>query len=234
MPLLKHYADRLSARKLAEIYVPVETVLSENQKRGQLYYRTDHHWTTAGAFLAYETWAKSMGFSPLSREDFTEVTLKDDFYGTVSARVNAHTKADSLTAYMPRFPVSYQVQYAQESALSDSLYDTELLDSPEPYAVYLRGNQPLTRICTEPVSAEMSGRKLLVIKDSFGNSLLPFLVKHYPQTVVVDLRNFNRNLAELIDSEQITDVCVIQNPAQMSKETSTYRMVYRPLSADEL
>ena len=232
--LLDRYAKRLSERNLSEIYIPTVSAFQENQRTQQLYYRTDHHWTTAGAFAAYELWAKSMDITPLQRNDFTEVTLKDDFYGTVAARVNTQIRSDSLTAYLPLFPASYQVRYSEETTWSDSLYVSELLDSPEPYAVYLKGNQPLTRIRTTHAAEEMSGRKLLVIKDSFGNSLLPFLVNHYSETLVVDLRNFNQDLTELIDNEQITDVCVVQNPSQMSKEKSIYRMVYRPFPADEL
>lgn len=198
--------------------------LQKTLKQENTYYRTDHHWTTEGAFTAYQAWADSMGINPRQREEFEEVTLKDDFYGTVSARVNTEVKPDSLMALVPKFNVKYQVQYEGDSTIYDSLYARDLLDSPEPYAVYLKGNQPLTRIKTTGTPKEMAGRKLLVIKDSFGNSLIPFLVNHYEETIVVDLRYYNPSIKDLIERENITDICVVQNPAQMSKETSFYKI----------
>lgn len=207
-------------KNLQEIFVPLKDFLQQKE----MYYRTDHHWTTDGAFAGYQAWAKSMGITPYMKDNFKEVILKDDFYGTVSTRVNTEVRPDSLKALVPKFDVKYEVEYAGDDTPSDSLYVKEMLGSPEPYAVYLKGNQPLTKIKTTGLPDEMSERKLLVIKDSFGNSLIPFLVNHYEETIVIDLRYYNSSVRELIETEQITDICVVQNPAQMSKEKTLYKI----------
>lgn len=224
--ILKEYQNQLNTIGMEELLVSAKDALihAGKSEKTQLYYRTDHHWTTDGAFISYNAWAKSLGITPRKKTEFSEVNLKEDFYGTISARVNTKIRPDTLKALMPDFDVNYQIEYSSESGSSDSLYALEMLDSPEPYAVYLKGNQPLTRIITNGVPAEMSDRKLLVVKDSFGNSLIPFLVNHYPETLVVDLRYYSPSLRELIETEQITDICVVGNPAQMAKEKSFYKI----------
>lgn len=240
--VLDRYHHRLKQIGKEQLLVPVKDALKRagnnvpaqagkdtqtwdsGDKNAQLYYRTDHHWTTDGAFTAYRAWADSVGITPRQRTEFTEVTLKNDFYGSLSARVNAEVQPDSLTALIPEFPADYKIFYSGEDSPADSLYATEMLDGPEPYAVYLKGNQPLTRIQTSGTPADMSDRKLLIIKDSFGNSIAPFLVNHYTETLIIDLRYYNGSVAELIDSGQITDICIVMNPAQMAKEPSLYKL----------
>lgn len=222
--VLEKYQQQLNKTGNGQVFVPLQNDLETSQKEYQIYYRTDHHWTMDGAFLGYRAWADSMGISSRSKDDFSETILKNDFYGTVSARVNTEIQPDSLSAFLPLFDVNYEVYYPDAKTPANSLYAKEMLDGPEPYAVYLKGNQPFTRIHTEGISQEMSDRKLLVIKDSFGNSLVPFLVNHYPETTVIDLRYYNQSLSELICKEQITDICVVMNPAQMAKEKSLYKI----------
>lgn len=209
-----------------EFLVPVKEALENaHQKENvQLYYRTDHHWTMHGAFAGYQAWAASTGITPRQLNEFEVSSLKEDFYGSVSARINTNVTPDSLLKLTPKFPVTYEVEYFGEEHSYDSLYAEEMLKSPEPYAVYLKGNQAFTRIKTDSIAKEMSNRKLLVIKDSFGNSLVPFLVNHYPETLVVDLRYYNLSLAELIKKEEITDLCVVFNLAQMAKEKTLYKI----------
>lgn len=196
----------------------------QNENEAQLYYRTDHHWTMEGAFVGYCEWADSVGITPKQREEFSDKILKTDFYGTVSAKINAQAVPDSLLALIPKFNVEYLVEYPDSTVPETTLYAEEMLYGPEPYGVYLKGNQSLTRIRTIGAGDDRNGRKLLVVKDSFGNSLVPFLVNHYPETLVIDLRYYNQSLGELIRKEQITDICVVYNTAQMAKETSLYKI----------
>lgn len=224
--VFKRYHRRAESLKEKEALVPLKEELKKAQKEGagELYYRTDHHWTMDGAFVGYTVWADTMGIAPKQKAEFTKKKLKEDFYGTVAARVNTEVHPDTLLAFVPEFPVRYQVEYQDVEALSDSLYVPEMLNGPEPYAVYLKGNQAFTRIRTEGSEDVMQKRKLLVVKDSFGNSLVPFLVNHYSETLVVDLRYYKPSLAELIEEEGVTDICVVMNPAQMSKETALYKI----------
>lgn len=218
--------DVLANYDCKELLVPVKDALEEipSEEASPIYYRTDHHWTMYGAFAGYEAWAKSVGITPYLLNDFDISNIKDDFYGSISARVNTEVKPDILLKFTPKFPVTYQVEYLGDDKRYDSLYAMEMLASPEPYAVYLKGNQAFTRIRTAGTDEEMSGRKLLVIKDSFGNSLVPFLANHYSETLVVDLRYYNSSLSEFIKTEKVTDICVAFNLAQMAKERTLYRI----------
>ena len=91
-------------------------------------------------------------------------------------------RADTLMAFLPAEKQDYRVIYSDGE--SDSLYAEEMLSSPEPYAVYLKGNQALTEIRNE----SLEGGTLLVLKDSYGNAMIPFLANHFETIYVIDQR----------------------------------------------
>ncbi len=183
--------------------------------RDQLYYRTDHHWTTQGAFVAYQSLLKAQGLTPLDKKDFTVETVADDFYGTLYSKANLSLiSPDTIQAYQPKTANPCTVTWDGGKTVRDSLYDPASLEGRDKYAYFLGGNHPLTEIET----SVRNGRHLLVIKDSYAHALIPFLTAHYETIDVVDLRYFKEPLASWMDGREITDVLVLYNASTFAAD----------------
>ncbi|NLW28702.1 MAG: hypothetical protein GXY98_02190 [Erysipelothrix sp.] len=184
-----------------------------------IYYRTDHHWTTDGAYLAYQQWAKASGFQPLSLQEWTQVQVTDSFLGTLHSKVNASINPDTIEMYQLKQAIDYQVTFDGDKVQS-SFYDYQKLEGKDKYAFFLGGNNALVQIKT-PLQNQ---RKLLIIKDSFANAFVPFAVNHFEETVVVDLRFYNGNLNELIAENNITDLLVLYNVIGFATDTNVTKL----------
>lgn len=178
-------------------------------KRSQsIYYKTDHHWTTKGAYYAYRELAGHLGIVP-QEEDFFRIHLAtEEFYGSLYSKSGyRHLSPDSIGLYLPREQESIKVSYAEERRVTDSLYAENRLDEKDKYAVFLDGNHALIRI----VTGGPPEKKLLVVKDSYANSLIPFLTQHYGEIDVVDLRYFTDSLLDLIRERGFQDMLILYN-----------------------
>ena len=187
----------------------------------QLYYRTDHHWTTDGAEIAYRRLREKMGF--LQDVPFTGGTVTNSFFGSLSAKSGFRTgKADAIRICLPDYPEEmkehslYTVTYSENMRRSVSCYETDALTGDDPYQVIFGSNHPLFTIDT---SLE-SDRKLLVIKDSYANCLIPFLIPEYRRITVVDPRYYYDDIDALMISEQFDEVLFLYNVNTLSTDTS--------------
>lgn len=191
----------------------------------QLYYKTDHHWTTDGAYLAYQQFAKAAGLEDTQAADDSEkavsykrVVAADDFCGTMAASSGFRMwEKDEICIYLPENShVQYSVNYVSEAKTSASFYETEQLDVRDKYSVFMGGNHPLVKINT---TAD-TGKVLLVLKDSYANCFVPFLTEHYDKILVVDPRYYYDDLEALISTEKITDVLYLYNANGFAGDTS--------------
>lgn len=178
-------------------------------KRDQpIFYKTDHHWTTQGAYVAYLELCRQMGLTPQNQEEFNIQQVTDEFYGSLYSKSGfRHVQSDRLELYLPKVQERYTVTYVDEEKTTDSLYAMEQLQRKDKYAVFLNGNHARIHIKT----ANPSGRKLLVVKDSYANSLIPFLLKHYSEIDVVDLRYYEEDLASFANEQGIQDMLLLYN-----------------------
>ena len=197
-----------------------EKFLSEKD-RTQLYYRTDHHWTTDGAFIAYGMLSDAMGLS--SPVSFHSGTVTNDFFGSLSGKSGYQTKtADSIKVYLPDYPEElkdesyYTVTYADTLTKAASCYETDALLGDDPYQVFFGSNHPLITIET---SADTE-RKLLILKDSYANCLIPFLIPSYKNITVVDPRYYYDDIDALMISGQFDEVLFLYNANTLSTDTS--------------
>ena len=148
----------------------------------QLYYRTDHHWTTEGAYYAYLELCRSLDIEPV--QDFTKTLLSDSFYGTLSSKVNIKTAPDTLYTY--ETDLGLRVIYnGDPTTETDTLYELRHLDTKSKYSVFLNENQPMVEINTQ----NKNGRTLLLIKDSYAHCMVPMLVNNYENVLILDLRS---------------------------------------------
>jgi hypothetical protein len=188
-------------------YVDVYETLASHRDE-PIYYKTDHHWTTAGAFYAYEKLASVIGFTPCDRSCFQVKKVTDSFYGSLYSKGGfRHLHPDSIELYLPQTAERYQVEYYDDQQVSDSLYSMDNLEKKDKYTVFLNGNQSLIKITT----AVDNGKNLLVLKDSYANCLIPFLTGHYHEIYVVDLRYYSDDLLELIKANGIEEVLFLYN-----------------------
>lgn len=173
-----------------------------------IYYKTDHHWTTKGAYIAYLELCRQMGLTPQKEAEFNIQQVTDEFYGSLYSKSGfRHIQPDRLQLYLPKDQEKYTVTYVDEEKTTDSLYAREQLQRKDKYAVFLNGNHARIHIKT----ANPSGRKLLVVKDSYANSLIPFLLKHYSEIHVIDLRYYEEDLASLANEQGIQDMLLLYN-----------------------
>lgn len=173
-----------------------------------LYFKTDHHWTPQGAYLAYEQFCSLKGLTPFDCQIHESATVPD-FYGThYSASRRWNVQADSIIYYPLDNPMTvYQIDSeAQYTPLyTEPLINTEKFATRDKYAAFLDGNNGYSVI-------EGDGEgSILVVKDSYANSFVPYLTANYAKIGVVDLRNFNYGLDSTIASEGYEEILVLYN-----------------------
>ena len=188
-----------------DVFSVLATHSSEN-----IYYRTDHHWTSLGAYYAYCAWR---GIEPTA-DEWTQEVLCDNFYGTTWNKVPLPSvPAEEITAWY-QHPTRH-VSYNDGQYETDSIYERKYLDGSDQYAVFLNSNQAQTVI-------EGSGQsgKLLLIKDSYGNTFSQFPVEDYAEVHVIDLRFFKGNVMEYAKENGITNALVLYSTQNFVKDTN--------------
>ena len=169
-----------------------------------LYYRTDHHWTARGAWLAASLYAETAGRPALSEAEYS-VTSVPGFYGTTYAR-SALWATEPEPLELWESGAEYLVGNADHPDEHEGLFYPEHLDEPDKYPVYLDGNHSLVRV--RRLSDAPEG-KLLVIRDSFANCLGCFLADSYGEVVLVDLRYYRGTVSELLEAEDFDDILIV-------------------------
>lgn len=187
------------------------------RREESIYYRTDHHWTTKGAYYAYRALCKQMGMVPKGETEFEIRQATDAFYGSLYSKSGfRRLKPDPIDLYLPKEAGGIKVEYVDEGRITDSLYELDNLDKKDKYTVFLNGNHPLIRITT----AHPNGKKLMVVKDSYANSLIPFLAEHFAEIDVVDLRYYDKPLVKLVQERQFQDLLILYNINTFLEDTS--------------
>jgi hypothetical protein len=173
-----------------------------------IYYRTDHHWTSLGAFYAYNCWRGARGLEARSPGDYSTETLTEDFYGTTWSKASLYTiPPDTMEAWVPAAAGEVTVSYNRDEATAASVYERGFLAVKDKYSVFLGENQPLVQINT---GAE-GGKRLLLVKDSYANSFAQLLLADYSEIHLIDPRFFRESAYEYIAANGITEVLVLYN-----------------------
>lgn len=183
---------------------------------GELYYRTDHHWTSLGAFSAYQAFCKEEGRELPKLSDYESRILSKAFYGTSYAKAGLYSvKPDTMTAMQKRDGVEVLVDYGTGEP-EHSLYDESFLSKRDKYRVFLKGNYPLTRIKT----SNHNGKRLLLIKDSYANTFVQFLVEDYEEIHMVDPRAFKESLTKYAKEQGVTEVLFLYQIKNFAEDTA--------------
>ncbi|WP_288704163.1 DHHW family protein [uncultured Ruminococcus sp.] len=183
-----------------------------------IYYRTDHHWTSYGAFLAYQTAIKKLGFSPVSYEMYNIEHAADDFRGTLySKSLYRGIEPDmiDLYHYNGTDPVtSVTINDGLNETEYQSIYFCDFLNTSEKYSVFLGRNAAMVTVRTNV----KNDKKLLLIKDSYANSMLPFLTEHYSEIVLLDMRYVRGDYHAYVDPDQFSQVLVLYNVSNFATD----------------
>lgn len=168
------------------------------------YYATDHHWTTRGAYNGYRALMEGMGLEGVAAETFTTVT--EDFQGTTWSSSGAYWyPPDRMEIAVSDEGVSVTNNFTGQP-MEGSLYNYDKLEQKDKYPFFLGGNQPLCVVKSEKPGA--TGR-LLVVRDSFSDSLAPFLTQNFAEVHLVDLRYYKVPLGQYVAENRIDQVLVL-------------------------
>jgi hypothetical protein len=144
-----------------------------------------------------------MNIKPHDESYFDVKKVTDEFYGSLYSKGGfRHINPDSIELYIPKADEECKVDYVDENRTSNSIYDMDCLNKKDKYTVFLGGNHSLVKI----TSNAPNKKKLLVVKDSYANSFIPFLTGHYSEIYVVDLRYYNEDLKDLVNKNKINDI----------------------------
>ena len=222
---LPKYATVLDQQKIlkdAEVmykdnFINTYDILKRNKSK-YIYYKTDHHWTTLGAYYGYNVWADKTNheIKPFS-SDNTKI-ISTNFLGTIYSKINYAKEPDIITIYNPE--EKYSVNYDSNTSSSTSLYNLEYLEKKDQYSVFLDGNHGLVTI----TSSNTNGKNLLIIKDSYANCFIPFIADEYERIHVIDLRYYNSSLESYIEDNDISELLVLYNINSIAKDTNLYKV----------
>lgn len=177
-----------------------------------IYFRTDHHWTALGAYYAYVEFCNTKGIAPIPLSDYNTVTYNNftgTFYTSAGQSSTLKENADYVTTYTPfnnhtcTITKADGIEYEWEIVKDVSDYGTTLK-----YLTFIGGDNPLTTIVNHD---NPSGETCIVIKDSYGNAFVPFLVPHYSKVYVIDPRHFEPSIEDFASDKQIDDVVFVSN-----------------------
>lgn len=174
-----------------------------------LYYHTDHHWTTHGAYVGYQAYCSAAGLSPIPEADFQKTCVTTDFHGTIFSKLHDSTvPGDAITLY--KNPANQlTVSYPDTGEVTDTLYNRDYLAQKDKYSVFLNNLHPLVEITNARADSD---RQLVLIKDSYANSMVPFLVHHYQKIYVFDTRYYRFGPSSFINEHpEVTDVLLLYN-----------------------
>ena len=176
------------ARGTGAVWADIAGALAAHSEE-PVFYRTDHHWTSLGAYYGYTALLEAMGETPLPLGKAE--TVSDDFYGTLYSSSGVHWVApDTIERYVREDAVTVEDVYGGET---HGLYVDSFLEEKDQYASFLGGNQPLYIVRN---SAASSDKKLLLVRDSYSDSLAPFLCRHFAEIHLLDLRYNKTSVAQ--------------------------------------
>lgn len=201
-------------------FVDIRESLAVNQKNGiQLFYKTDHHWTSSGAYVGYINYCASKGIMATGENEYYK-EIYDGFKGTTySSSALWLNPSDNIELWQSTRLGDVEVEITEGKNVDryNSLFFKNHLTEGDKYPVFLDGNHALTRVKN---SKAPLGKKLLVIKDSFSHCLVPFLADNYSEILMVDLRYYKNPVSEIVKNENFNEALVIYGIDNLATDTN--------------
>ena len=202
----------------ADLYTPLWAHKDED-----VFYRTDHHWTSLGAYYGYTGLADALGYTPVPLDAYTETVRSTEFYGTVFSSSGVRwVSPDTITTYVPDTGITV-TSYTYDSngnpvEVPRALYDESYLSVKDKYSMFLGGQQSLGVVKTPNADKP----KLLIIRDSYTDSLVPFLTPHFSEIHLIDLRYYKLSIADYIQQNGIDQALVLYSIPNFCTDTNLF------------
>lgn len=214
MPHFAPFYDQQELLQLTKTTVGEEHVIDvfatlKEHAEEPIYYRTDHHWTTLGAYYGYREFARAYRLPVWNYLNREPVVVTEDFLGTLHSKVNMPMKSETIEMFPATLDKKYTITY-DNTKQTDSFYTDSFLEGKNKYGYFLDDNHGLVEIERD----SFFNKELFIIKDSYANSMIPMLARHYTKIYVVDLRYFNGKLSDFMQECNTTgnmDVLVLYN-----------------------
>lgn len=177
-----------------------------------IYFRSDHHWTALGAYYAYKAFMDRIGETAVPLSKYETEQLEGYLGSAYSATLDVNLKKnpDTITIYKPYVPYKYSLFWVDGVPLDRNVVDISYAEhGGGGYQVFLEGDSPWGEIKTE----NKNGKKLLVIKDSYGNPFIPFLLPHFEEVFFIDPRHFTTHMLDFVKEKGITDILFLNGIA---------------------
>lgn len=203
-------------------------------KNEKLYFNTDHHWTTDGAYIGASVYLGTQDIPLAPQAEFDVQTASEDFYGTIYSKVAGLVSIKPEELALPRaLPdgITIETDGPPADALGangektmpelNGIYDESKLTVKDKYAVYFGGNYK--KLTIKNPSAQEKG-SLLIFKDSYANSMVPYLLEHYAQITMIDLRYYNESVPELV-SEGWDEILVCYEMTNFINDRNVVKLI---------
>lgn len=198
-----------------DFYFDLASVLKEH-KDEYIWFNTDHHWTTLGAYYAYAALGEQLGYTPLTPEQLGELAVLDQpFYGTAYSSAGVRWGYEDSFSYYPALDMDFSWTEDGINWTEGKLYHTDKLAVKDKYTFFCGSNYPMATV-TNP-DAEGT---LLLIKDSYSNALLPFLAQHYGTIHLVDARYSRMPLSMYLQDKQIDACLALYQTGNFTQDTA--------------
>jgi hypothetical protein len=195
-------------------------ILKDNADDTQLYYKTDHHWTTRGAYLLFKEIAISWGLEKDEKsidDKFEFYEISHSFEGTLSSTSGVHDVQDTVEICLPeKSEGSYVANFESSGDKTASLFFKDKLKQKNHYEVFLGGNYDKVIIST----VSTSKRSLLLIKDSYANCMIPMLTPYFSKIVVIDPRYLTDSLDSIIKENDFSHMMYLYNANTLFEDNS--------------
>lgn len=204
-------------------FIDLESPLKASYKlsKNPLYFKLDHHWTLFGAYEGYRAIASAFGIEPAPLEE-EKLAKVEDFYGTFFSAAKKFDAVGDTLYYKPSLDEGLSVWVGE--TLKKSLYDLSFLKKKDKYGMFLYNNPPIMTLKSQ--APKTNGQKLLVFKDSYANSALPFLGQHFESVEIVDLRYYNGKISALIQEQKPDQVLFLYNFITFSESKELIKILY--------
>lgn len=200
--------NRIIREKLSDKLniIDISDCLKEEAENNDVFYKTDHHWTSYGAYAVYKQYCNSLGLNAADVNNY-DIQSVFNFYGTsYSTSCYTLTKPDTLYIFRNKAikDISVTITEGKNVTTYNDFFFENRLNEDDKYPVFLDGNHSRVDITTN-----VNNKKLLIIKDSFAHCLAPFLAEQYGEIVMVDLRYYKKSLSDIVINEGISDILFV-------------------------
>lgn len=206
--------NRLKAENYT--FLNVSKALLNAKDKTQLFYRTDHHWTTRGAYEVFKALAKKWNLDT-GKVKYDFFTVSTDFEGTLASKTGIHSEKDTVEICVPENSRgSYVVTFESQDKKTTTLFDNSKLNQKNKYEVFLGGNYD--KVIIDTVSE--SRATLLIIKDSYANCMIPMLTPYFAKIVIVDPRYMTETVDSVMEEDSFSHVLFLYNLNTFLEDTS--------------